>query len=219
VGALHVPTIFPSAFFQPFDKFSSIPCFVAVSKKLESFLDGEPDRPLAGVDAITLSQTAPMVLQQPHLGIGLNEAGADRIEVDVVHEGFEIAAAGRVDEDGLIASAKDMPPEGVACIEPSGVGILKPLHPGHQIGLRSLNHPVVVIGHQNPGINAPATALAAFAQSLQKHGTIFVVFEDGFAPVAAAHDVIESAGEFNAGLAGHKVEDAEGWGKLSRIVD
>ena len=60
-------------------------------------------------------------------------------------------------------------------IETLRIRTLKPLHPGHQIGLRCLKQKVIVVAHQNVAVNNPPRLAAGLAQSLQEHLPICIV--------------------------------------------
>jgi hypothetical protein len=79
--------------------------------------------------------------------VKVDQSGAHGIQVNVIHEGFQIVSAGGFDQDGFVAPAENVPPFLVAGIKTARVGVLKPLHPVDQVGLRCLKHPVVVVGH------------------------------------------------------------------------
>ena len=66
-----------------------------------------------------------------------------------------------------------------------------------------------MIFHQPPGPDAKAGLLAGFAEGLEKKFLILAVGgdENGIEAIAARHDVVESAGEFDTDLSG----DGGGW--------
>jgi hypothetical protein len=60
-----------------------------------------------------------------------------------------------------------------------------------------------MIVHETPGMDLPAGLPAGFAQGFGEAKPIFVTAEDGFAAVAAIHDVVDGARVFDAEFAGH----------------
>jgi hypothetical protein len=60
-----------------------------------------------------------------------------------------------------------------------------------------------VIGHEAVGVNLPAGLFAGLSQGLQKAVAVEVIFEEGFAPVAAIHNVVDSARVLNSQFARH----------------
>jgi hypothetical protein len=60
-----------------------------------------------------------------------------------------------------------------------------------------------MIRHEDVGVNLPAGLAARLTQRLDEALLIRVVFEDGFAPVPAIHDVVNRARILDSQLAGH----------------
>jgi hypothetical protein len=65
-----------------------------------------------------------------------------------------------------------------------------------------------VVGHQAERMHLPAGFLATFRQSVKEQHPILVGPENGFAPVAAIHDVIDRSRIFNSEFSGHGAEFA-----------
>jgi hypothetical protein len=78
-----------------------------------------------------------------------------------------------------------MPP-----VEATRVSAQQPFHPGDQIWLRRLDHPMKMIRHEDIGVNLPARLGANLAQRFDEALAIRIIHEDQFAPVTAIHDVI-----------------------------
>jgi len=91
-----------------------------------------------------------------------------------------------------------MPP-----VEPPGVGAQQPLHARHQIRLRGFNNQVEMIAHKTKGMNLPAGLGARLTERGDETLAIFIIKEDGFAPISTIHQVIEGTLVFYAQLAGH----------------
>src|SRR5438874_820848 len=96
-----------------------------------------------------------------------------------------------------------MAKELVPPVEAAGIGPQKPFHSQDQIRLRSLNHQMKMISHQTPGVDLPVRFGASLGQRLEEPLTVQIVVENGFAPIAAIHDVVDGAGILDAQLATH----------------
>jgi hypothetical protein len=96
-----------------------------------------------------------------------------------------------------------MAKELVPPVEPAGIGPQKPFHSQDQIGLRSFDHQMKMISHQTPGVDLPVRFCTGLAERLEEPLSIQIVVENGFAPIAAIHDVVDGAGILDAQLATH----------------
>ena len=81
-----------------------------------------------------------------------------------------------------------MPP-----VEATRVRAQQPFHPGDQIWLRRLDHPMKMIRHEDIG--------ASLTQRVDEALSIRIIHEDQFAPVTAIHDVIIRASILDSQLA------------------
>ena len=90
-----------------------------------------------------------------------------------------------------------MPP-----VEATRVSAQQPFHPGYQIGLRRLDHPMEMIRREDIGVNLPTRLGASLAQRLNEALAIRIIHEDQLAPVTAIHDVINRASILDSQLAG-----------------
>jgi hypothetical protein len=88
-------------------------------------------------------------------------------------------------------------------VEAAGVGAQKPFHPGDQIRLGRLDHQMKMIRHENVGVNLPVRLGASLGERLDKALAIRIINEDGLAPVAAIHHVVDRAFILDSQLAGH----------------
>ncbi|MCG3776134.1 MAG: hypothetical protein JW395_2983 [Nitrospira sp.] len=84
-----------------------------------------------------------------------------------------------------------MAEEIVTPVEATRVSAQQPFHPGDQIWLRRLDHPMKMIRHEDIGVNLPARLGANLAQRVNEALAIRIIHEDPFAPVTAIHDVID----------------------------
>jgi len=123
--------------------------------------------------------------------------------VDVIAHALEIAVARSVHDQRLVAPREQVIEELVTPVEATRVSAQQPFHPGDQIGLRRLEHPMKMIRHEDIGVNLPARLGANLAQRLNEALAIRIIHEDPFAPVTAIHDVINRASLLDSQLAGH----------------
>ena len=83
-------------------------------------------------------------------------------------------------------------------IDPLGKGPLKPFHPDHQVGLRSLQEQVVVVGHQAIGMYHPARLLADFRKGGQEQPSSMIIKKDVLSIIAPGHGVVVRSRIFNS---------------------
>ena len=96
-----------------------------------------------------------------------------------------------------------MAEEPVTPVEATRVSAQQPFHPGDQIWLRRLDHPMKMIRHEDIGVNLPARLGANLAQRLNEALAIRIIHEDPFAPVTAIHDEINRSSLLDSQFAGH----------------
>jgi hypothetical protein len=82
----------------------------------------------------------------------------------------------------LVAPTKQVPPKLVPTVETLGPGTLKPAHSLHQVGFRSFEGQVIVIAHQDPGIERPTRLPDKLLQGLLKTFTVLIVDDDVLPP-------------------------------------
>jgi len=78
----------------------------------------------------------------------------------------------------------------VPVVEALGVGPLQPFHPYHQVRLRCLQQKMVMVRHEDEGMNLPTGSLAGLAQTMQKMLSVLIIAENGFTVIAAAHHMV-----------------------------
>ncbi len=76
------------------------------------------------------------------------------------------------------------------------------MHPGDQIKLRRLDHPMKMTRPEDRGVNRPTRLGANLAQRLDEALAIRSIPEDPFAPITAIHDGINRANLLDSQLAG-----------------
>ena len=106
----------------------------------------------------------------------------------------------------------------MAGVEATGVAVLQPTHPLHEIALGRFNHRVIMVVHQHPGIDPPPRALAGLAQRFDKQLAVLVVNDNRFPPIAPSHHVVDRSWILDTRLAGHGGVLKES-ARLSRVVD
>jgi hypothetical protein len=71
-----------------------------------------------------------------------------------------------------------------------------------------------VIGHEAEGMDLPGGFGARFTKRFEEAFAVPVIFKDGFAAVAAVHNVVKGAGILDTELAGHDVTVSKGNGPV-----
>jgi hypothetical protein len=124
-------------------------------------------------------------------------------QVDVIAHALEITAARSIHDQRLVAPGEQVAEELVTPVEATRVSAQSPFHPGDQIRLRRLDHPIKMIRREDIGVNLSARLGANLAQRLNEALAIRIIHEDQIAPVTAIHDVINPATLLDSQLAGH----------------
>jgi hypothetical protein len=74
-----------------------------------------------------------------------------------------------------------------ADLEATRQSVLQPFHPRHQIGFWGLDHEVIMIAQQHPGMHSPTRHPACFPQRLHESPPVFVIPKNWLAPIAPSH--------------------------------
>ena len=85
-------------------------------------------------------------------------------------------------------------------IKPARICVLQPLHARYQVRFPRLDQKVIVVAHQHPGVDPPASLSARFAQHLEEQLPVVIASEDLFSTITPCHDVIEGTGILNANV-------------------
>jgi hypothetical protein len=96
-----------------------------------------------------------------------------------------------------------MPPKLVPRVESLGVGALEPLHARDKISPRRLQQQMVVISHQDVGMDQPPRLLRRLPQTLEKCLPVRIVAKNQVAVVTSAHHMINRSGILNSQRARH----------------
>jgi hypothetical protein len=99
--------------------------------------------------------------------------------------------------------------ESVPMVEANGIRALKPGHASHQVGIRGLQHQVIVVTHQAKGMYLPTSLLAGLGQGFEEVVPVNVIQKDVLTPVSATHDMVDGIWILNAQLARHFPRCAE----------
>jgi hypothetical protein len=183
--------LLPSAEFHPVLEFGAAGGGVFANSVLaEQAIHAHPGGPMRARRSIP-RQTAPRVGHQAIFA--LEQSGTDRIEMDVITNGFQVAGAASIHQQGFVAPAKDVAKEFVPMIETNGISALKPAHPIHQIGFRRFQHPMKVIAHEAIGMHLLRGFLRRLGQRLPKALPIHLVQEDILAAITTAHDTVNGS--------------------------
>src|SRR6266478_8352235 len=116
----------------------------------------------------------------------------------IIADCFEIAVAAAIDDQRLITAAEQMAKFLMPPVVAAGVSAQQPLHSNDQIGLRGFEHQMKVIAHQAIRMDLPAGLFTSLPERFKKALPVLVVIENGVAPVASAHQVIDRAAVLNA---------------------
>jgi hypothetical protein len=84
------------------------------------------------------------------------------------------------------------------------VDAIELLHKAGKIATAGVDDQVVVVVHQAIGQYRCIETLRCLCDHIEESVAIFVIIKDGFAPVAARGNMINSAGKFDAEGSGHR---------------
>ena len=103
----------------------------------------------------------------------------------------------------MVAVLEDMSDPPMQAVEDSAVAAVEALHRARERDIRRFNQQVDVVGHQDVGNDAEPVAMLIVGQIRQIALKVTFREKDFLAAVAAADDVVEGAGDVEAGLARH----------------
>ena len=96
-----------------------------------------------------------------------------------------------------------MAPEMVAGVDAAREGVLKPAHAVDQIRIRRADGQMVVIIHQNPGVDFPPATQDSLEEGVDKQLPVVVIPHDRLPAISPRHDVINRPGVLDARRTGH----------------
>jgi len=136
-----------------------------------------------------------------------HQSRSHRIQMKVIQQGPETVA--RLHHDGFVTPAKYMPPQSVPHIDPPHVRILQPRHPTRQIALRSFQKQMIVVCHQDIGMNHKPGALARFPRCSHPCAAVLVTPHNRFTTVSPRHHVVNSPSIFHSRFSWHRGGSSE----------
>src|SRR2546425_13352954 len=96
---------------------------------------------------------------------------------------------GRIDQNRLEPSLKQVAAAPVPSIEPLTVTDVQPLQPPAQIPLRQLQQQVIVVGHQDVGVHVQLEEFHHFSHQVEEMVSVLVVSIDDEEGIASGCDV------------------------------
>src|SRR5438552_15303519 len=103
----------------------------------------------------------------------------------------------------LIPALQHMTDALMAPIEPNGVTHIEPLHRPREIALHRLEQQMIMVGHQNIGVQPESKTLLPMRQQLNEMRVIPFIAVNRFSLIAARTDVIPSSRAINSQQSGH----------------
>lgn len=103
-----------------------------------------------------LSPSVPRKIEQIPALVELHEAGAHRIEVNVIGQRRVVLPLEALHRNGPVPVAEELTPLSMPGVEAPGVRVLEQLQAGHEIGFGRFKEQMVRIAQQDPGVNGPA---------------------------------------------------------------
>ena len=141
-----------------------------------------------------------------------------RIQVNVVCNRSEVFAL--INRQRLVSSLKQMSPDFVPGIEPLRIGALEPAHTIYEIRFRCLQEKMVMIAHQDKGVNQPAVSFGNLLKGVEESLMILFILINFFLTISTAHHVIRRTLKFNARFSSHVVQlNRVGVGFQSKITN
>lgn len=131
----------------------------------------------------------------------VDEAGADRIEVDVGESFDQVRLSDRARVEPVLPQMPAAPAEAVGAQGKAVVGLADGL--GHRIVAGRDGDEVDVVGHQAPAEHVESVLAALEAKRVEVEEPIGVGEENGLAVVAALGDVVRYADRHHPRLPGH----------------
>ena len=108
-----------------------------------------------------------------------------------------------LDQQAFVSTLEEVTAFTAQPVEAIGEGRLEPLHASDQIRVRSFDREMIVVAHDDEGMEEPVGFLAGLEQAGLKRGARFLVVKNLGAVVAAIQDVIARTGKFEPQLSRH----------------
>ncbi len=129
-----------------------------------------------------------------------------RAEVDVGGQLREIVSGGCLYKDAFISSGKDVSALAGLAVAAYGKGRLKPAHARDKVGLGSFQKDVIMVVHDDIGMDVPSIAGCRFSQSGYQEDFDGIVLKNVFPAIASCHDMVECSWKLDAWLPWHGLE-------------
>ena len=130
-----VPCLFLKESIETLHESLSAPCHIFLPKKIKPFANGYPLGSFRRWFCITPGHATPWIIQKASVR-SLEQAGSRGIEMNIIDQNLQIIRSKPLatrllvlNQNSLVTSAEKMPPEAMSGIDPTGEGVLKPLHP------------------------------------------------------------------------------------------
>lgn len=131
----------------------------------------------------------------PVLGV-LDEACPHGVQINIAANLQHISVA--IDQDRFEAPLEQMAKSLVPAVTLLGINAIHVTHESREICPMSLEHEVVVIGHQAIRETSGIETFQGLSNDIEERPSVSVVFEDRLTPVAARGYVIERTREFQS---------------------
>jgi hypothetical protein len=143
----------------------------------------------------------------------LDDFGANRIEVNVINDARQNRTV--FDAQGLVTALEQVSAFPAKAVEPNREGTLQAVHASGQIGLRGLQGQVVVVGHDDVGMDAPAELPDRLPEGALKGFDGTVGSEDRLPVIAPVNNMIKPARFLQTQFSRHKTKQSKKTAKLN----
>ena len=128
-------------------------------RKLQAFQEAGPAQSVGGVFSEEFRITGECVMSE----VGQREkAGSHRIEMNVVDQPQQRASL--VNKDALVTALEHVSPLAVEAVKAVGEGSLQPRHALHKVRFRRFQGEVVMVAHQDIGMDDPPAFFAGLGE-------------------------------------------------------
>ena len=156
---------------------------------------GEP------VGSLDVSSGGVVTAPLPVSGV-CNESGSDRVQDDITSDLEEVRIS--IDDEGFVASLKEVANTLVDKIEPLRVVTVHVAHEIREVAVGRLDEEVVMVAHEAVGVEDDVVEGEAIGEVFEKSSAIAIVEEDLLTSIATSGNVIESSVELNAKRSCHR---------------
>ena len=134
--------------------------------------------------------------------VGQHEkSGSHRIEMDVVDQTQQRASL--LDKDALVTALEHVSPLAVEAVKAVGKGSLQPRHAPHKVRFRRFQGEVVMVAHQNIGMDDPPAFFAGLGEGPFESFRRSLFDKQVFAVIPPVDHMVNRAFKLQSRLAGH----------------